>query len=251
MRFAPVHQEGRDFNPPLKFLQNKIKEKGIRWRFLSTITIFIAVIAVVGYLGFQGIKSFQLRSLNTGLRNKDSDMVDRVAKMGVSQKLLGRYVCDLYRLRAYYITGETDKFEQMLRHMIESEYPDPADKKSFLETYFHTFLIKQNRKYADWLLDAIRKTGDEKFIRYNEQSYAVMLDGKSDLIESMVEDINSKKYYGFALGVILFMVAKQYSYLGDSENELIYLQTAKSCFHPKAVYMPVVDKWLKDAEAGA
>ena len=42
-----------------------------------------------------------------------------------------------------------------------------------------------------------------------------MLDGKSDLIESMVEDINSKNYYGFALGVILFMVAKQYSYLGD------------------------------------
>ena len=89
---APVHQEGRDFNPPLKFLQNKIKEKGIRWRFLSTITIFIAVIAVVGYLGFQGVKGFQLRSLNTGLRNKDSDMVDRVAKMGVSRKLLGE-VC--------------------------------------------------------------------------------------------------------------------------------------------------------------
>ena len=78
-----------------------------------------------------------------------------------------------------------------------------------------------------------------------------MMDKKSDLIDKMVEDVNSKLYYGFALGVILFMVAKQYSYLGDSENELIYLQTAKSCFHPKAVYMPVVDKWLKDAEAGA
>ena len=44
--------------PPSSFLQNKIKEKGIRWRFLSTITIFIAVIAVVGYLGFQGDKKF-------------------------------------------------------------------------------------------------------------------------------------------------------------------------------------------------
>ena len=53
------------------------------------------MIAVVGYLGFQGVKSFQLRSLNTGLQNKDSDMVDRVAKMGVSQKLLGRYVWEL------------------------------------------------------------------------------------------------------------------------------------------------------------
>ena len=176
---------------------------------MSTITIFIAAIALIGYLIFQGMKSFQLRSLNTGLEKKDSEMVERIADMSMTRRLLGQYVCDLYKLRVYYITRDEDKFEEMLRHMIETEYTDPADKKSFLETYFHTFLIKGNRKYADWLLEAIRKTGDEKFIRYNEESYSVMMDKKSDLIDKMVEDVNSKLYYGFALGVILFMVAKQ------------------------------------------
>lgn len=216
---------------------------------MSTITIFIAAIALVAYVVFQGIKSFQLRNLNTGLANKDSEMVERIADMAMSRRLLGQYVCDLYKLRVYYITRNEDRFERMLLHMIGTEYTDPADKKSFLETYFHTFLIKENRKYADWLLEAIRKTGDEKFIRYNEESYAVMMDKKSDLIDKMIEDINSKLYYGFALGVILFMVAKQYSYLGDNTNALIYMQSAKSCFHPKAVYMPVVDKYLSEAEA--
>ena len=75
-----------------------------------------------------------------------------------------------------------------------------------------------------------------------------MMDDRSDLIYDMTEYINSKKYYGFALGVILFMVAKQYSYLGDNTNALIYMQSAKSCFHPKAVYMPVVEKYLSKAD---
>lgn len=216
---------------------------------MSTITIFIAAIALVAYVVFQGIKSFQLRNLNTGLANKDSEMVERIADMAMSRRLLGQYVCDLYKLRVYYITRETEKFERTLKYMLGKEYKDPADKKSFLEIYFHTFLLKGNREYADWILEEIRKTGDEKFIHYNEESYAVMLDGRSDLIDGMIEDINSKRYYGFALGVILFMVAKQYSYLGDNTNALTYMQSAKSCFHPKAVYMPVVEKYLNEAEA--
>ena len=153
--------------------------------------------------------------------------------MWITRKLLGEYVCDLYKLRVINVTKDEEKFEKMLIHMLDTTYPRPDDKQSFLETYFHTFLIKGNRKYADWILKEIKKTGDEAFIHYNENAYAVMLDGRTDLIEEMDEDINSKRYYGFALGVILVMISKQYSALGD----------------PKAVYMPVVDRYLREAEA--
>ena len=216
---------------------------------MSTITILIIAIALLGFLIYQAMKNFQLRSLNTGLEKKDSELVEKIAEMGMSRRLLGQYVCDLYKLRVYYIGNEEDKFEKMLCHMIDTEYTDSEDKKSFLETYLHTFLIKGNRKYADMLMEAIRKTGDEKFIHYNEEAYAVMMDKRTDLIDSMVEDIESKLYYGFSLGVILFMIAKQYSYLGDDKNALIYMQTAKSCFHPKAVYMPTVERYLNEADA--
>ncbi len=216
---------------------------------MNPITLFIIVLALAAYLIFQGMKSFQLRSLNTGLKNRDSEMVERLTDMGLSRKLLGEYVCDLYKLRVYYLTKEEDKFEKVLRHMIAAGNYRSDDKESFLETYFHTFLIKGNRRYADWLLAAIRETGNQKLIRYSEESYAVMLDGESGLIDQMTEDINSKLYYGFALGVVLFMVAKQYSYLGDDKNALEYMRSAKACFHPKAVYMPVVDKYLREAEA--
>ena len=207
------------------------------------------MIALVLYLVFQGVKNFQLHNLNISLKNKDSETVEKIADMKLAQRLLGEYVCDLYKLRAYYITGEQEKFEKVLRHMIACKKYRADDRQSFLEIYFHTFLIKGNRKYADWLLEAIRKTGDAKFIRYSEESYAVMLDRESGLIDQMEEDINSKLYYGFALGVVLFMVAKQYSYLGDDRNALEYMRSAKACFHPKAVYMPVVDRYLEEAEA--
>ena len=216
---------------------------------MNPIPIFIVVVALVLYLIFQGVKNFQLHNLNVSLKNKDSGAVEKIADMKMARRLLGEYVCDLYKLRGYYITGEEAKFEKVLRHMIASEKYRSDDKQSFLEIYFHTFLIKENRKYADWLLEAIRKTGDAKFIRYCEESYAVMLDKESGLINQMEEDINSKLYYGFALGVVLFMVAKQYSYLGDNKNALEYMRSAKACFHPKAVYMPVVDKYLSEAEA--
>lgn len=212
---------------------------------MNPITIFIVVVALAAYLIFQGVKNFQLHNLNMSLKRRDSETVEKIADMGMSRRLLGEYVCDLYKLRVYYLTKEVDKFEKVLKHMLKAEKYRPDDRESFLEIYFHTFLIKGNRKYADWILDAIRKTGNEKFIRYNEESYAVMLDKRSDLIDKMEEDINSKLYYGFALGVVLFMVAKQYSYLGDNRNALEYMRSAKACFHPKAVYMPVVDKYLE------
>ena len=205
--------------------------------------------AFAAYLIFQGIKNFQLHNLNESLRKRDGETVERIADMGMTRRLLGEYVCDLYKLRVFYVTKEEEKFEKVLKHMLKAEKYRPDDRESFLETYFHTFLIKGNRKYADWILEAIRKTGNQKFIHYSEESYAVMLDKRSDLIDKMEEDINSKLYYGFALGVVLFMVAKQYSYLGDDRNALEYMRSAKACFHPKAVYMPVVDRYLEEAEA--
>lgn len=216
---------------------------------MNPITIFIVIVAFAAYLIFQGIKNFQLHNLNESLRKRDSETVERIADMGMTRRLLGEYVCDLYKLRVFYVTKEEEKFEKVLKHMLKAEKYRPDDRESFLETYFHTFLIKGNRKYADWILEAIRKTGNQKFIHYSEESYAVMLDKRSDLIDKMEEDINSKLYYGFALGVVLFMVAKQYSYLGDDRNALEYMRSAKACFHPKAVYMPVVDRYLEEAEA--
>ena len=212
---------------------------------MSGITAAVIFLLFACYLGVQVFKNFQLRQMNTGLKGKDYETVEKLADMPMSRRLLGEYTCDLYKLRALYLAQDTDRFEDMLHRMIAATYKNPADKKSFLEQYFHTFLLKENQKYADWLLEAIRQSGDEKLIRYTEQAYEVIFNKRTDLIETMDAQIDAKQYYGFPLGVVLFMIGKQYEYLDDEENAGSYYRSAKVCFHPKALYIPVIRENLK------
>ncbi len=212
---------------------------------MSGITAAVIFLLFAGYLGFQIFKNFQLHQLNAGLKAKDYETVEKLADMSMSRKVLGEYTCDLYKLRALYLAQDTARFEDMLQHMIAATYKNPADKKSFLEQYFHIFLLKENRKYDEWLLEAIQETGDEKLIRYTGQAFEVIFDRRTDLIDEMNAQIDAKQYYGFPLGVVLFMIAKQYEYLGDEENAGTFYRSAKVCFHPKALYVPVIRENLK------
>lgn len=212
---------------------------------MNVLTASIIFIAFLIYFGFQLAKNFQLRSLNTSLRKKDYEAVELLCNMPMVRKLLGEYTSDLYQLRGYYMGKNTEKFEQHLQKMLQATYSNPEDKKSFLEQYYHNFLLKGQRKYADWMLEGIRALGDPLYTKYNEQAYSVMLDERSDFIDEMIDEINSKKYYGFSLGVILFMIAKQFEYRQDNQNAEIYYQNAKVCFHPRAIYVPVITKKLE------
>lgn len=212
---------------------------------MSAITASIIFLAFLGYVAFQMAKNFQLRNLNVSLQNKDYETTEQLGDMPMVRKLLGDYVCDLYQLRAYDLGHNTEKMEQQLQKMLQATYKNPDDKKSFLEEYYHMFLLKGQRTYADWMLDGIRALENPQDIMYNEQAYEVMLNGRSDLVEEMIDEINSKKYYGFPLGVILFTIAKQYEYRKDPKNAEIYYQNAKVCFHPSAIYVPIIEKNLE------
>lgn len=212
---------------------------------MSVLTASIIFIAFLSYVGFQMAKNFQLRNLNLSLQKQDYKTVEQLCTMPMVRKLLGQYVSDLYQLRGYYMGQDTEKFEQHLHKMLQTTYPNLDDKKSFLEQYYHTFLLKGQKAYADWMLEGIRALGDPLYTQYNEQAYCVMLEGRNDLIDEMIDEINSKKYYGFPLGVILFMIAKQYENLQDDKNAGIYYENAKVCFHPSAIYVPVINKKLE------
>lgn len=213
--------------------------------YVSTITAAIIFLAFLGYFAFQLAKNFQLRNLNVSLQNKDYETTEQLGHLPRVRRLLGDYVCDLYQLRAYDLAHDTEKMEQQLHKMLQATYKNPEDKKSFLMEYYHMFLLKGQRTYADWLLAEIRTLENPQDTKYQEQAYEVLLNGRSDLIEEMIDEINSKKYYGFSLGVILFAIAKQYESRKDAKNAEIYYQNAKVCFHPSAVYVPVIDKNLE------
>ena len=169
--------------------------------------------------------------------------------MSISRRFLKDYTCDLYKIKAYYLDKNVEKFDKMLEYIIKTDYNNPEDKKAFLELYYHTFILKENKKYADILLKEISKSEDKNFVKYNQQAYEVMINKRNDLAEEMDKQIDSKKFYGFSLGVILYMIAIQYERLEDSKRAITYFKNAIVCFNPREKYSISAKKHIEQLEA--
>lgn len=215
---------------------------------MNPITMAIIFILFLGFFVFQIIKKFLLNNLDSSIKKRDYLLTEKLSDMSLSRRFLGNYTCDLYKIKSYYLDKNVAKFDNMLKHIIETDYKNPEEKKSFLVLYYHTFILKENKKYADILLNEIRKNEDENFVKYNQQAYDVMINKRNDLTEEMDKQIDSKKFYGFSLGVILYMIAIQYERLGDNKHAVTYFKNAIVCFSPKEKYVMLAKEHIEKLE---
>lgn len=212
---------------------------------MSTITVVVFTSITFIALLYMGMKQFCLNNLKRALNNQDYTTVVKVADMKVSRRLLNNFHCDLYKIRAYYLAKDVENFDIMLDQMIRNHDYKEDDKKEFLTTYYHTFLLKENQKYADILLQGIKDMKDRSYTLYNEQAYEVVFHKRTDLIDVMDKEIDSKQYYGFPLGVIVYYMGIQYLMLNDKEHALIFFKNAVICFHPKSIYVPHANEYIR------
>ena len=216
---------------------------------MNSITMAVIFILFLGFFAFQIVKKFLLNSLDSSIRKKDYQLTEKLSDMSISRRFLKDYTCDLYKIKAYYLDRNVEKFDKMLEYIIKTDYNNPEDKKAFLELYYHTFILKENKKYADILLKEISKSEDKNFVKYNQQAYEVMINKRNDLAEEMDKQIDSKKFYGFSLGVILYMIAIQYERLEDSKRAITYFKNAIVCFNPREKYSISAKKHIEQLEA--
>ena len=216
---------------------------------MNSITMAVIFILFLGFFAFQIVKKFLLNSLDSSIRKKDYQLTEKLSDMSISRRFLKDYTCDLYKIKAYYLDKNVEKFDKMLEYIIKTDYNNPEDKKDFLELYYHTFILKENKKYADILLKEISKSEDKNFVKYNQQAYEVMINKRNDLAEEMDKQIDSKKFYGFSLGVILYMIAIQYERLEDSKRAITYFKNAIVCFNPREKYSISAKKHIEQLEA--
>ena len=85
-------------------------------------------------------------------------------------------------------------------------------------------------------MEKIRETNDPQYITYNEEAYSVMIEHNTDLLDTMIEGIENKKYSGLGLGIAVFMVGMQYLLLQDKDNARTYFYNSLSCFNKKSFY---------------
>lgn len=212
---------------------------------MNSITMAVIFILFLGFFIVQIVKKFLLSNLDSSIMKKDYSLTEKMSDMPFSRRVLGDYTCDLYKIKAYYLDKNIEKFDEMLIHILKTDYKNPEDKKAFIVLYYHIFILKENKKYADILLNEINKYEDENFKKYNQQAYEVMINKRNDLTEEMDKQIDSKKFYGFSLGVILYMIAIQYERLGDNKRAITYFQNAIVCFNPKEKYVSFSKEHIK------
>lgn len=216
---------------------------------MNSITMVIIFILFISFFIFQIVKKFLLNNLDKSINKKDYALTVTLSDMPLTRRFLGNYTCDLYKAKAYYLDKNVDKFDEVLQYIIDSEYKNPEDKKSFLLLYYHTFILKENKKYADIILNELKKYPDEDFVKYNQQAYEVMINKRNDLINAMDKQIDSKKFYGFSLGVILYMIAVQYERLGNLKHAFTYFRDCIVCFSPNEKYVALAKKKVAELEA--
>lgn len=215
---------------------------------MNSVTMAIIFIMFLAFFFIQLSKKFLLNNLDTSINKKDYQLTIKLSDMPLARRFLGNYTCDLYKVRAYYLAKNTDKFDRILEYVLKTDYKNPKDKESFIVLYYHTFILKENKKYADILLNEICKYDDENLIKYNQQAYEVMINKCNDLIDEMDKQIDSKKFYGFSLGVILYMIAIQYERIEDNKNAISFFKNAIICFDPKEKYVALAKRHIDQLE---
>lgn len=211
---------------------------------MNPISVAIIFVIFLTYVVFQVVKQLMLGSVTKAIKTKDYELVIQLTTMPLVITFLGKYTCDVYLAKAYYYLKDEGNFDVVVNKILQSKYKE-EDKKTFITSYYHIFLMKENKKYVTLFLEEINKSGDENFIKYSNQAYEVIMNKRSDLIQVMDKQIDSKQFYGFPLGVILFMIAMQYTYIDDKENAVLYFENAKVCFPPNEKYLSLCDKQIQ------
>ena len=211
--------------------------------------ITIGVISIAGSIMLIAgiLKNFYLKSLIRTSETGDLDAINAMLSMPLIKVVLSDYVCDLYKLKVLYRTRRMIEFEEFLNYMLKADYKE-ENKKSFLELYFHTFVVKNEQKYAKIVFDTIKETNDVILERYCNWSYEVFFNNRTDFIDEMDKIMDTKDYYGFTLGAIIFAMARQYELLGDKQNAYLYYYNSKLVFHTSAVYYPLIEPKLQELE---
>ena len=206
----------------------------------------IAIICIGGGLIYFLRKYLKLSKLNKAIREKKYDQILEMTEQPSVRKILGEFTADLYRLNALRSMKEMDRLKNELNQMLE--HYGSKEEKRLLELYYHYFLNHKDYAYAKQLLEVIRETEDEPFIRYNEWAYDILAEGRSDLASEMEDAVNDKIYSGFALGAVVYLIAVELDRQGEYEDAKAFYQTVTECITKRELYYALAERRLNELD---
>lgn len=200
---------------------------------MSTLSILIIGIILLGVFSLDMIRRSKLKMINACLEAKNYDAVIAMAESKMNRKLLLSHTCDLYLLRASYLKMDTSDFLPVLFEVYKKEVKE-EDKKDFMEIYYHLYLFKQNEEAAKAVLDKIMNSTDTNFKKVSQYAFDITFHKTSDDLEEMEALVETLRT--FELGVCAYYIGEQYELMGNWEMAQAYFQSCLGCFNESHYY---------------
>lgn len=212
---------------------------------MSIISYVVIILLFALAIAFMVYKQSSVKRLNKSIQTKDYAKVIELCEKSAYQKAVGKFNCELYRLKAIYNSRNEDERRSALEEALGKDYTD-EDKEEILDLYFHIYLQRKDRQYCDKLMEFIDKIDDATFKMYQKWAYDVVLNERTDLIKEMDDAIEDKRMKGFGLGVAAYMIGLSYYYLENWESSRSYFYSSISCFHPGNMYVELAKKYVNE-----
>ena len=212
---------------------------------MSIISYVVIILLFAAAIAFMIYKQNSVGRLNKAIQGKDYAKVIELCEKDAYQKAVGKFNCELYRLKAIYRSRPEAERQKALEEALAKDYT-MENKEEILDLYFHIYLQNQNRAYCDKLMEIIDSIDDETFKMYQHWSYEVVFNKRTDLIKEMDDAIEDKRMKGFGLGVSAYMIGLSYYYLENWESSRSYFYSSISCFHPGNMYVELAKKYVNE-----
>lgn len=215
---------------------------------MNTTNIVIVVIFALFFLAnliYLFIKKHKVKCAAKMFKNKQYNEIIQWCSKDLNKKFIGQFNCDLYTAKSLALQNKYDELIHHLRNMFKKEYSE-GDKKEYLSLYFHFFVIHENLEMVNELLNQIEILKNDKLTKYCTWTKEVLFDGNNDLIDAMKESIDNKDYYGFPLGVVVYLIAIQNCRLGNEALAFEYLRAGRDAFRPDDFYVKDVDRMISE-----
>ncbi len=191
------------------------------------------------------VKKHKVKIASKMFANKQYQEIIQWCEKESNKKFIGQFNCDLYTAKSLALQNKYDELTNHLRKMFKKEYSND-NKKEYLSLYFHFFIIHENLEMVNELLNQIEILKNDKLTKYCTWTKEVLFDGRNDLIETMKESIDNKDYYGFPLGVVVYLIAIQNCRLGNEALAFEYLRAGRDAFRPDDFYVKDVDRMISE-----
>ena len=192
---------------------------------MSVALLFLLLVAL-GAAAFPYIlRSFMTNKLDRQMQAKQYDQAEQTAQSSIYRILFGSYAQKTQQLEIRMLMDDTLQVYSLCQQLLAGRLAK-KERYAVANAAYHYFLNKEEKEYAQTMLEQLKLCADPAEIQYDAMLYRVLMESKSediDWLKEKLEEPASPQQKGY----LQYLIGLQYIYQGNKKDAKVYLNRAK------------------------